>query len=782
MRAQSTQARLIAASGMVLLAAVIAGTPAAAFADTRSAAGDSAPSIVRPQAVNAEVAQNLVHEVVLPTGRFTLDLTHVPLRAEGFAVLEQKDDATFADVTESLGPDQSYLGTVRGRPDAYASATVMDNGEVWAHIVFGQGETWWTVAGEPDPTHPVSGAVPMPRPDWPYAWPSKGILPLEVFPDGGPYRYDFGVDVPGFYLNLEGGAAGSTARALALVEYGQNNVRATFMQQFGVTPALKEVRIRASEVADPYQDANTGVLLDEVIRQYGNCQDDGLFCDAGDMQSYEVISPLGLNGLALGVASASMTTTSGWFDGVARHEMGHNWGAGDMHAGGPEGPTIESGNDFARWDATELGSILVKRSQRAESGFLTPAPAFDAVPLPPNAVTDYLDRANSAASSVTAPLIRNDFSVNGAELRVASIDGRSANGARVTLLPDGSAEYTPDPSVPDGIDYFTYRLETDQGAWATGRVIVRNGPHSLTLEGEDGEPLGGAELRSEADETRRILSGDASLELGDGGGVRFTMTQPATRTVDIELAYWAFPQGTQFRTLVDGQEVFASAALNGNGYDADNNLTMIPQVPLTAGEHTIELQQITRGDLDLDIDYIRILSPNTAPGAVDASPLPTATEGTLYSASLADFVSDPDAPADAFTFRTLSGGSWLDIDPDGRITGVPPAGSAATIEIEATATDAFGYPVTVTAALTIEPGVPTTAPTTPPTTPPSTGSGANPPSDRTPARGQHTATPDEEYLASTGGEIGPLAALVGGILLAGGWLLMRRRSSQRGSM
>lgn len=729
----------------------------------------SAPHVVSPDAP----AEEFQHVVALPTGPVTLNLRRVALRTEGFGVRVQQEDGSFRSATaEEMGSDLSYLGTVEGHPEAYASAQIMNDGEIWTQIVFDQNLTYWMDGDE----LLKGGGEPfvMPRPDQPFKWPKNDILPLASAPSGAPLAYDFAVDTTSDYFESPEGANGDVARVVSLVAYAQNNLRATYLQQIGVATLLEEVVVRPFADVDPYDgEESTLTLLGNVSALWGSCGGDGKLCEQSGADAYQLVTPGALNGRAFrpGVASVSTASSRGWFDGVARHEIAHNWGVLDYHADSPEGPTIESGNAVPRWDATEVNTLFATRKEWIRNGKLResePAPIL----FPANAVTDYVERPNSAAATVTEPLSANDFSVNQDRLNVVSVDPVSAAGVPVSLLADGRAEYAPgDRVVPDGIDYFRYRVETAAGQWTTGLVLVKNGEHRLTVEAEDAEPIGGATVRNVGEGLRRIFSGDATVELGDGNGIRFEFEQAASRTTEIGIAYWAYPVGTSFRVMLDGQELLSTGALPGNGLDVDPRVLYIPDVFLSSGVHEVVVEQ-TNG-VDVDIDYLTVRSPNSPPTVPD-SQLAGAVESVPYETSLVGLVSDPDAPSDSYTFEMASGPEWLRIDPSGVLRGTPAPESAGVATITIEARDAFGYPTTFVVGLDVADGASIPVPEVePPEDGGQVGGGGT-----NQGIGVAVGRPSSDALAATGVDsswIGFLA--LGTLLLAGGGVALWRRRS-----
>jgi VCBS repeat-containing protein len=72
-------------------------------------------------------------------------------------------------------------------------------------------------------------------------------------------------------------------------------------------------------------------------------------------------------------------------------------------------------------------------------------------------------------SSVTIPVLGNDYDVDGDPLSVSIVSG-PANG-RATVNPDGTITYTPNPDFC-GTDSFTYKACDPSGACDTATVTI----------------------------------------------------------------------------------------------------------------------------------------------------------------------------------------------------------------------------------------------------------------------------------------------------------------------
>jgi len=181
----------------------------------------------------------------------------------------------------------------------------------------------------------------------------------------------------------------------------------------------------------------------------------------------------------LGAIGGDYAVSSSGSDGdvvVLRHELGHNWGPDDNHTNGPEGPTIESGNQYARFDGTEVRSIFLNRDEALGDADrpLTPVRPIRQA-LPPYAALDLVDSARTGYPRRLRPA-RNDHDANGDRVRLLRVARRSHLGARLTMS-GGQVSFTaPEVSASDTIDWFTYVVTDGHGRRATGVVLVRIDP------------------------------------------------------------------------------------------------------------------------------------------------------------------------------------------------------------------------------------------------------------------------------------------------------------------
>ena len=121
----------------------------------------------------------------------------------------------------------------------------------------------------------------------------------------------------------------------------------------------------------------------------------------------------------------------------------------------------------------------------------------------------------------------------------------------------------------------------------------------------------------------------------------------------------------------------------------------------TGGEHfngtldEVLIYNYVLSDAEIDNIYQGV-TPTNNPPTFTANPFSKAdaTEGYVYDASIADAASDPEGGA--VTYSKVSGPSWLNIDPDGTLSGVPMHQNVAQNNFTVRATDVDGmYSVAV---------------------------------------------------------------------------------------
>lgn len=446
---------------VVVVLAGLLGLPAVASAGEQAAARS---------AVAGSLAPSVLERTVTHDGRsLKVRLSRVNTRAPGFEVLVQQ--ASGALVPAAAPAERSYLGTVDGVPGASAAAVLRSDGKVEGLIVFDRGGTWQfvdsTVVGTRGLTQPTT-----------YRWPSATdasrnvtVVPGQV--GSTTYRWSVGYDLANRWFSDAATINGSVARALDAVELNTVILQAAYETDARLRPATGRVIIRASATAEPY--AGYASPLGDVREEWRTAQADSgvdavaLWHGAGAGGGVAYLSTIASD---YGVSSNGGTGAP-WV--VTRHELGHVWGASDNHTNGPEGATINSGNQFHRFDGTELSAILRLRNNRlarAVSPFeVVPA---QTVPLPPYAALDLVIHQTSGTAFRFRPTA-NDHDANGNALALAGVSSRSQLGGRLSYS-GNVVTYVPPQVTSRTTDFVRYVVRDSTGRTATGVVLFRVDP------------------------------------------------------------------------------------------------------------------------------------------------------------------------------------------------------------------------------------------------------------------------------------------------------------------
>lgn len=442
-----------------LLAALALGTALAVPA--RADATPPSP----PAAHQAQRGHVLRHTVVSGADRYRLRLHPVDLRGPHFAVLAQQADGSLQPV--DVGPTRAYAGSVVGVPSAVAVAVRRRDGGLAGQVTIDGRETLFFDGRE------VTGTDGTDRPA--YHWPSADDPALDRTVKRSqiePFtrQWEVGYDLDHSYLGGELG--GSVDAAMDGVELTTVEMLATYESDARLRPAIGRVVLRSTQATSPY--AGREAELSDVRAQWDEALDDDVVDTVAYLHSDGDGGGVAYVGTVGGDYAVSLDG-SGNDIAIIRHELGHTWGPHDDHTNGPEGQTIMSGNDYARFDGTELAAILTTRDERLEdSPGRFPKVRTSRVQLPPYATLDLRDHVHAGATVRVRPTA-NDLDANGDRVQLRSVPRRSHLGARLRTEGDRVVYRAPRGSAPGTVDWFRYTVSDGHGGVASGVVVLRTG-------------------------------------------------------------------------------------------------------------------------------------------------------------------------------------------------------------------------------------------------------------------------------------------------------------------
>lgn len=427
----------------------------------------------------------LVQAVTHNGETITLNLTKVNLRGPNFQLLVQNSSGGYTTVTPV--DERSYMGTVDEYPGAVSCGILKDNGDFLGAVYFDRGATWFTLNGSVSSTRGLNHAVDafqnFQLPDAPTVAAGQG--------GSTTYRFDVGIDASNDYYTQQG----STASCMEMIEYSVNNVRAMYMRDVLLRPALGRVILRATANKDPYsQSMELSKVEDEwELNQTSAARD--VVCGI-DPAFNGGLAWVGAIGGTTAHYSANNAGGDGSFDVTWRHELGHNWSSPHYVGGSPEGAGIMGGNQPARFSGCEARKILDYRSNRISAGgILDSEGTFTAVDLPPYAALDTARFIHITNQTVSVNVMANDFDANGDTISIDSFDSTSAKGGSVTQQGQNLVYAAPGNLM--GTDYFRYTIIDSSGQTATGVVVVDvrpNDPLAMYLPLDESSGLQGTDL------------------------------------------------------------------------------------------------------------------------------------------------------------------------------------------------------------------------------------------------------------------------------------------------
>jgi hypothetical protein len=291
------------------------------------------------------------------------------------------------------------------------------------------------------------------------------------------YRWDIGFDLSNRWFADPATINASVDKAIDMVDLDIASLMDLYETDALLRPASGRVIIRAAASQDPYA-ANTsnGDALASVKTQWHQHQADANVDDVAVFNGLD-----GGGGVAwIGEAGTTMGLASIGGKGdpivVLRHELGHTWGPYDNHTNGPEGATIQSGNQFERFDGTELSAVFRYRDSReVNTAPFTPSGVFSE-PVPPYAALDLVDDQMSTVAHRFRPTA-NDHDANADALTLDSVQSTSRLSGSVTMSGDVLTYTPPTVSAADTLDWVQYVVRDATGKTATGVSLFLVDPY-----------------------------------------------------------------------------------------------------------------------------------------------------------------------------------------------------------------------------------------------------------------------------------------------------------------
>lgn len=428
----------------------------------------SAAAIFAGMSSSQAASGEVTHTVVVGEQRLTLKLRPVNIRAPQFGVYVQQADGTLERT--AVAPTRAYLGYVEGKSSWIAVAVRQRDGVLAGQLTSDGRATTFFSGSKVTGTRGTGQAT--------YHWPSatgdkaaRNVTAKKAQIEGFTRRWDVGYDLDYSYISSKLG--GSVARAMDAVELTTVEMLATYESNARLRPAIGRVILRSAQAASPY--AGKIAELGDVRAQWRSRLDQ----DIVDTVAY-LHTDGGGGGVAyvgtVGGNYAVSLNGSGNSIAIIRHELGHTWGPGDNHTNGPEGQTIMSGNDYARFDGSELAAILATRDERLKTDPARfPRVGTSAIPLPPYATLDLKDYLRSGSTTTLWPTA-NDVDANGDTIRLRTVDARSHLGARLTRSSNSVVYRAPQVAGSRTLDWFRYRVFDSTGRSASGIVMMRVSP------------------------------------------------------------------------------------------------------------------------------------------------------------------------------------------------------------------------------------------------------------------------------------------------------------------
>ncbi|AQT67157.1 Alpha-amylase/pullulanase [Anaerohalosphaera lusitana] len=403
----------------------------------------------------------LTQSVTYNSETITLQMTKESVRGTYFEVLVQNSGGGYDAWT--AGEVRTYVGTVDEYPGAYAAGILLSNDVLKARVYFDRGATWYTegssvtgTRGTGDPTFKLASKPSVAANHW----------------GTDTYLFDVGYDSDYRYYNT----MGSVAACVEMMEFSTVCLKVQYIQDALLMPAMGRVIVRPYQSQCPY-DAYSGTDILVPFRDEWNNNQTGAVRDVAALATPNIgggVAWLGVIGTT-NAYSVNGIGSDGSFDVVWRHELGHNWSVYDFHANSPEGPTINCGNAYGRFNGPAVESIFNHRDNKLS--ILDSQGTYSTIDFGPYAALDVISNL-TPGGTVYVDIMENDFDANAQTISLDSYDGTSALGGTVTLSSgtggNGRDElvYTAPDNAFNEVDYFYYTVQDSAGNFGTGVVTV----------------------------------------------------------------------------------------------------------------------------------------------------------------------------------------------------------------------------------------------------------------------------------------------------------------------
>ncbi|MBI4601620.1 MAG: hypothetical protein HY721_06630 [Planctomycetes bacterium] len=465
----------------------------------------------------AELPEAFELEVPIDGVPSRLLLRRQAVRAAGFRLLVQEAGGRLVEAPAP--PERAYRGEVASRPGAIVAGSLLPEG--FHGRVIPAGGAGWSVRPlrEVDPAAPRSRhAVFAAEDEAPFACGTEDNESSEAAAEGAEGGADSGDEGgaggggeveagAGAGAGSAGGAActlteaeiafdsdyeffdraggGSAETCLEIVETGLNITNAIYVRDVKITHRLTTLVVRSDPAADfwrRFPDASDFGAMLGAFRGEWNANMQGVRRDVAyylTAKSNPNYGGLAFVGVVCTSSHYGMGIGSRGYEGIFRHEVGHNWGAG--HTCGTERRFIMCGNSIP---AISAYNIRVMAAHRDSRSCLVEVPN-DSPPGTPYVRLDRVVRFVDGGPVAIDPASGDTDSGCG-PLRLVAHDARSAFGAAILplgpLAPGGpdALLYVPRSDL-HGTDFFGYTVADGDGNERAGSVLVESRPRELIV-------------------------------------------------------------------------------------------------------------------------------------------------------------------------------------------------------------------------------------------------------------------------------------------------------------